>query len=689
MPSFDRSDLPGADLEFVVIADTHHLVDPDMYSATGDSVTPEIVREWSDRGDWALALAKATEPALVFHVGDLAQEYPGSRFFDTGRKAAVTQFEESGLEVNFAAGNMDIGDKPDPTVPAGWVEPGFLKRWDEDFGKSFFSRTAGDSHFIVLNSQIMNTTLPEAIEQREWVEADLAAHASYRIFMFMHLPPYLVDEDEPGLGSYDVLDNPDRTWLLDLCRRYEVEALFSGHTHFQVFNRAGDTRLYTLPSTTTTRPGFYEAFNVRPADRGWIDTTKLGFFLVRVRDGASSVHLIRTSGETHAHHPAGTRILTGTVAGLPHSPAGAYLRLPITHKSDGAISYPNHVRHRIRDDYPLLGCVEAGIRHVRFPIHDLDVALQAERLAVLRSERVRLVATVLCPTARDIAAATPKASQADCLELQLTNRIFPDHDDLAALAELRSAGASIGLAPLALEDTGKVHLRSRTGYRPRELPRLDELLTYHGIHLDRAVCMIDDSEPVWSEIRSFDSELLSIGGLDFLVPLGTDDGANALAAAEAMFAAATMAHCRIYLDPLQDLDRVTKVVHGLLDRLSNPRPAFHVTRVLNTVLFGEGRRPGDYSPVKLDSLLADLNVRVVRDRRAELWLVADQDRLRAANALGQEVDGHATLRLIDPVAGASWQGPVDTIANRMVALDRSPILVVQVPSVRSPLVLSN
>ena len=541
MPSFDRSDLPEADLEFVVIADTHHLVDPGMYKAKGDSVTPEIVREWSDRGDWALALAKATETALVFHVGDLAQEYPGSRFFDTGRRAAVTQFEESGLEVNFAAGNMDIGDKPDPTVPAGWVEPGFLKRWDEDFGKSFFSRTAGDSHFIVLNSQIMNTTLPEAIEQREWVEADLAAHASCRIFMFMHLPPYLVDEDEPGLGSYDVLDNPDRAWLLDLCRRYEVEAVFSGHTHFQVFNRAGDTRLYTLPSTTTTRPGFYEAFNVRPADRGWIDTTKLGFFLVRVRDGATSVHLIRTSGETHAHHLTGTRILSGTITDLPHSPAGAYLRLPITNKSDGAISYPNHVRHRIRDDYPLLGCVEAGIRHVRFPIHDLDVDLQNEQLAVLRGDGAQLTATVLCPKPGDITAAARKASDADFIEVQLTNRFFPDGEDLAALAELREAGVGVALAPLALEDTGKVHMRSRTGYRPRELPRLDDLLTDHGVHLDRAVCMIDDTEPVWSEIRSFDTELRSIGGLDFLVPMGTDDQANALAAAEAMFAAATMA----------------------------------------------------------------------------------------------------------------------------------------------------
>lgn len=679
MPSFDRSDLPQAALEFVVIADTHHLVDPGMYSTKGDSVTPEIVREWSDRGDWALALAKATGPELVFHVGDLAQEYPGSRFFDTGRRAAVSQFQESGLEVNFAAGNMDIGDKPDPTVPAGWVVPGFLKRWDEDFGKSFYSRTEGDSHFVVLNSQIMNTTLPEAIEQREWVEADLAAHASHRIFMFMHLPPYLVDEDEPGLGSYDVLDNPDRTWLLNLCKRYEVEALFSGHTHFQVFNRAGSTRLYTLPSTTTTRPGFYEAFNVCPPDRGWIDTTKLGFFVVRVTDDATSVHLIRTSGETHANHPAGARILSGTTVDVPHSPAATYLRLPITNRSDGAISYPNHVRHRIRDDYPLLSCLEAGIRHVRFPIHDLDVALQAGQLAVLRSEGVQLTATVLCPRPGDIAAAARKAPEADFIEVQLTNRFLPDGEDLEALAELRDAGVGVAMAPLALEDTGKVHLRSRTGFRPRELPDLDEMLSERGIHLDRAVCMVDDSDSVWNDIRAFDTRLRAVGGLDFLVPLDAHDERNALAVAEALFAAATMPGCRIYLDPLQDLDRVTKVVNGLLDRLSNPRPAFHVTRVLNTVLFGEGRRPGSYTPVDHGGLTGAADVRVIRDLRAEFWLVPDREKPAAAEALRQKTNAHETLRLIDPVAGVSWRRPPELVADLVASPASGPMPVVQIP----------
>ena len=282
MPSFDRSDLPEADLEFVVIADTHHLVDPGMYKAKGDSVTPEIVREWSDRGDWALALAKATETALVFHVGDLAQEYPGSRFFDTGRRAAVTQFEESGLEVNFAAGNMDIGDKPDPTVPAGWVEPGFLKRWDEDFGKSFFSRTAGDSHFIVLNSQIMTPPFRKRSNNasgwrptcRPRLVPDLHVHAS---------SPLPGRRGRTGAGQLRRARQPGPGLAARPVQTLRRRGPVSGHTHFQVYNRAATPACTRFPRHHDHQAGLLRGLQcLALPDRGWIDTTKLGFFLVRV-----------------------------------------------------------------------------------------------------------------------------------------------------------------------------------------------------------------------------------------------------------------------------------------------------------------------------------------------------------------------------------------------------------------------
>ena len=42
---FDRDHLPPSALEFVVITDAPHIVDPFMYRAEGDSVNPTIVRD--------------------------------------------------------------------------------------------------------------------------------------------------------------------------------------------------------------------------------------------------------------------------------------------------------------------------------------------------------------------------------------------------------------------------------------------------------------------------------------------------------------------------------------------------------------------------------------------------------------------------------------------------------------------
>ena len=250
-----------------------------------------------------------------------------------------------------------------------------------------------------------------------WLEADLEAHGSDQIVLFLHVPPFLVDEEEPGLGSYDVLSDPDRAWLLGLVRRHGVEAIFCGHTHFRFFNRLGATRIHVAPSTTTTRPGFYEAISVSPPDRGWGDTDKLGFFLVRGTEEGLAVHVIRSSGHTSLPEDGRQTVLTATTQELPRSPLGAYLRLPLANESDGAIVYPYHVRHRVRDVHPLLACIELGLRHVRVPIGDLDSPLQRERLLVLQDEGVSITATVISDGSELV--AFERMDGADTIEVQI------------------------------------------------------------------------------------------------------------------------------------------------------------------------------------------------------------------------------------------------------------------------------
>ncbi|MGH2350659.1 MAG: hypothetical protein ACRDI2_11755, partial [Chloroflexota bacterium] len=61
--------------------------------------------------------------------------------------------------------------------------------------------------------------------------------------------------------------------------------------------------------------------------------------------------------------------------------------------------------------------------------------------------------------------------------------------------------------------------------------------------------------------------------------------AHTARAAEAVFAAALSPGSRVFLEPLIDLDRTMDASYGLIDRLCNPRSAFHTVRCLNTILF--------------------------------------------------------------------------------------------------------
>lgn len=658
---FDRSYLPTAKLEVALLADTHHLLDPEMYAAEGDSQMPELMRDWGARAEWALTLAAALNAPYVFHVGDLQQEYPDSQYFDRGREAALAQLENSRLALAIAAGNMDIGDKPDPTMPASWVTPANLKRWEDDFGPSFHAVSHDDLQFLFLNSQIMNSDLPEAIEQQEWVEWELSNAAYARRFIFLHMPPFLVDEDEPGLGSYDAIGEPARGWLLSVCRRYGVEAVFAGHTHFRLYNRVGSTRIHCLPSTTTTRPGFPEAFAVLPEFEGKADNEKLGFCLLRVLDSGHALHVVRTGGEVGPRtDSAWSRVLTCTTAELSTSPLGVFLRLPLSRRSEGVVGYPYQVRHRIRDDHPLLACLELGAHHARFPINDLDEPVQAPRLSLLADDGVALTGTVIWNAAGSRNLEERHLSSLDVLEIQLAGRLEPTQEDVDAFLSIRDRGVGVSLSPIVMEDVGLVHRRGRSWYRPDDVSRVDESLVSFDTYVDRVVVGIDTHTSPWQAIGQLSRvELRAIGSIDFLLDLGDDGVAAVRRVGEALMGCACVPDSRLWIDPLQDSDRTASVKLGLLDRLSNPRPAFYAAKVINTILYGRQGEPG-YRPLGVESdgqggLLS------IGDERRLVWAVidaADSEAAQAISAVGADCEV-SSLKVVDPVRGLSSEFPVD------------------------------
>ena len=595
---FDRSLLPKPRLEFVVVSDTHYLLDPGTRA-----VEFESRRLQTPRTERVLGLIAGLNPSFVVHLGDLVQEHPEAERFELTVSEARRQLERCGLQPRHVAGNCDVGDKPDPTMPTDWVTPESLAGYHARFGRSWYSWDAGGVHCVVLNSQILNTALPQAEDQRGWAESDLRAHTGQRIVLFLHLPPFLENEHEPALGHYDNIAEPARGWLLSLVRQHKVELVFTGHTHFAFFNRIDRTRCFVAAPSTFTRPGFSEAFSSGPPpERGRDDVSKLGFYLIRVQDDGVRVHFIRTNGATSAVDRAAhtQSVIARDGRDLPHSPLGLTLRHPLAQTVEVPSVWPSVIRQRVRNDYPLLACMELGVRHLRVPASDLADDLQRRRLAILREEGVKLTATWLWSELLDLPAAVARhRKQLDSLEIQLPGDLWPAE---GCLQQAHTCATELGL-PVALLPVipreripGKQLARVRLGYRPEELRELNRRLSRRGVRVGRALCRVEPDASPWEAMGQGleRSSLSHVGAVDWVVAFTTtDEHEQIVRAAEALFASALLPGSRLFLEPLVDLDRTMDVANGLLDRLYNPRPAFRVVRCLNTILFGapEVRHP--------------------------------------------------------------------------------------------------
>ena len=588
---FEKSFLPQAAFEFVVVSDTHYMLDPG-----GRSLEFANRRKQAVRREVALRMVAALSPTFVVHNGDMIQEYPDNleRFFSS-MEASIEQVRQAGIAPHYVAGNHDIGDKPDPTVPAPHVNREFLDWYHQRFGASWYSFDQANCHFVVLNSQIMNGSLPDVAEQQKWAEQDLAENAKKRIFIFLHLPPYLVDENEASTGHYDNLAHPARGWLLELVRRYKVEILLASHVHFSFFDHVAGTRYLVLASPVFTRPGFSHLFaSPPPPERGRDDIPKFGFYLMRVRAAKTDFHFIRTYGAETAPLADTAKLITRVSGTLSESPLGITLTHPLSTVAEVPIAWPAAVREKVRNDYPLLSCMEMGVGWVRTPFSDFRDTFQRRRLAILREEGVKVNAVTIFSDEFDIFEEMEQyRTTIDGLELQIAGDVYPSEACLDFIKAVREQlGLPLTLSPILSREpkSGKQFPRFRLGYTPRGISLHNEFLAENGVRVDRAICKLNSDKHPWNQIRKIVEMAPSthIANIDFALEFSsTDDQTNANLAAEALFSAAIMPGSRIHFVPFIDFDRTMDVTHGLLDTLCNPRPASCALQSLNTILYSQ------------------------------------------------------------------------------------------------------
>ena len=581
---FDLSLLPKALSQFTILSDTHYMVSDASISVEFPSRSKQ-----TNRSALALKAAASLPNDFTVHLGDLVQEYPETEFFVEAINKSLQQIKASGLNPYYVPGNHDVGDKPDPAMPTHQTNKNNIDHFQEHIGRHYYAFDCGPLRGISLNSQIFNT--PYANLQRLFLEQELAACTKnrQRVAIFLHLPPYLYEPDESSWGHYDNIDEPDRSWLLDLLTKHNIEIVFCGHAHFAFLNQMKNTRIVVCPSPSFTRPGFGHLFTGAPApEQGRDDRAKLGFYFVRVFHDRIDLHFIRTNGLEKQEENL-SPVITRLPSSLKGAPLGITLTHPVCNVSEVPITFPSVTRQKVRNDYPLLSILELGVTKLRVPWTDIQDPLQCERLQVLRKHGVKIQAFTPSYGSQHLHSLLDQfPGKVDLWEIQMTGDSILQDTTLDILVECHRR------TPLALSTVipfqkikGKQHPRPRIGFLYEELEDLNKTLSASGLTIDRLSCRTNVAEDLNLLKKSFNVRKYdAIGNIDWLISLPhCDDEKNAHIAATALFFHFQTSESSIYFDPPIDLDRTMDVAHGILDVRCNPRPVFHVLRALNTILY--------------------------------------------------------------------------------------------------------
>jgi len=550
----------------------------------------------------------ARDLAFVVNVGDLVHPVPA---IPDLYAAAAARFHEQVKELKhplyLTPGNHDVGDKPNDCSPAASVNEDYLALWDEHFGAQYQSFDHDGCHFIIINAQVINSGLAAEEEQRAWLEADLTANRGKRIFMHSHYPPYFSKPDEEE--NYDNIGEPGRKWLLDLLEKYGVEALFIGHVHNFWFNRYAETDCYLLPGTAFVRMDYSEMYRIPPgpdSEFGRNDKAKLGYFVVHVHEGGHVCDVVRTYG---AEAALGSPDTAGPTRIAPVHPRlnrrgdfGFDMRqnwmeiveIPPT----GSIA--EFDRKEVRNDYPLMALWEMGVKKIRVPLRDLLIPDNLHRMRMLKAHGHEFTLFSFgdpAPHHRALITAHQDIFSAweICLNWEVLERDIGGASEMAQAVEMPVYLSRLRSINEQRSEAGKYYHAINHGFLADDKDQMADVLARPELSgaLDGFVfrLTLDMSPWVTADTASTTAKDLGVAASMHLRMFGAnpaletaDDYLSVSRIAEAMAAAAAFDNVTVYSDTFIDIDRGYFPRAGVLDRMYNPRPGFHVVRNMNAAL---------------------------------------------------------------------------------------------------------
>jgi predicted phosphodiesterase len=371
-------------LRIAVIADTH-------IEAEADGAAPRSNRRSRAAAGWIGAVA----PDLVIHLGDVVHPLPALPDQAAAFDAAARILGDLPAPMLVTPGNHDIGDKPNPAMPAAPARAAWAEGWVGRIGPLWQARRIAGCRILLVCASLLGSDAAAEEVQWVWLEAELAeaARAGERVFLFTHYPPFIRTEDEPG--HYDNLDPAPRARLLALARLHRVEAILSGHAHAFFLNEAAGMLLHVVPSVAFARRDYAELSRIAPMpgeEFGRNETGRLGFALLDVLAEGHALHPIMTEGTEDPVPP--TQALAGLLV-HPRRGRPPLLGVPLHHPWTEVVALPTNpptapFRRRLaRDDRTIQLLWRLGLSRLRIPREDVEDDAARGRVAMLARQGFR------------------------------------------------------------------------------------------------------------------------------------------------------------------------------------------------------------------------------------------------------------------------------------------------------------
>ena len=200
-------------MRIVQISDTHVLADGVVTPGNAERVVTFV--------------NDVLRPDLVVHTGDVVGLSPDD---DGDRRAAAAVLGDLRAPLLVVPGNHDVGVAGDAPWAGFAVTGERISQHARVFGEVPFLETFGDWGLIGLDSERLESGLPEEERQWEWLERTLAARPARSLLLFMHRP--LWNHRPSRAPDANSVPAPLRERLLALPGAERVRAVGNGHLHW-------------------------------------------------------------------------------------------------------------------------------------------------------------------------------------------------------------------------------------------------------------------------------------------------------------------------------------------------------------------------------------------------------------------------------------------------------------------------